>query len=135
MCSMNVKSDRKAIQKPEWNDHDRDTWKLLFLPSIFIARNQLPNGALVDVTAIKKMSEGDGVTVPRSSDDREPDVNQMEVAAPVSNPTVDTSVNLTSLLCAAEAPSENQPPVIRGHRCLQLNELTKQLKRPEVLSC
>ncbi|GBM30807.1 hypothetical protein AVEN_52601-1 [Araneus ventricosus] len=72
------------------------------------------------------MSEGDGVTDPTMT---EPDVNQMEVAPPVSSPPSITSVNLTSLLYAAEAtirePASSDPVT----RCLQLNELTKQMKR------
>ncbi|GBO28119.1 hypothetical protein AVEN_13510-1 [Araneus ventricosus] len=72
------------------------------------------------------MSEGDEVTDPAMT---ELDVNQMDVAPPVSSPPSTTSVNLTSLLCAAEAtirePASNDPVT----RCLQLNELTKQLKR------
>ncbi|GBN99728.1 hypothetical protein AVEN_24517-1 [Araneus ventricosus] len=53
----------------------------------------------------------------------------MEVAPSVSSPPSTTSVNLTSLLCAAKAtirePASSDPVT----RCLQLNELTKQLKR------
>ncbi|GBM94233.1 hypothetical protein AVEN_154444-1 [Araneus ventricosus] len=75
------------------------------------------------------MSEGDGVTVPTDPAMTEPDVNQMEVAPPVSSPPLTTSANLTSLLCAAEAtirePASSDPVT----RCLQLSELTKQLKR------
>ncbi|GBN48035.1 hypothetical protein AVEN_134396-1 [Araneus ventricosus] len=75
------------------------------------------------------MSEGVWVTVPTDPAMTEPDVNQMEVAPPVSSPPSTTSVNLTSLLCAAEAtirePASSDPVA----RCLHLNELTKQLKR------
>ncbi|GBO41226.1 hypothetical protein AVEN_208166-1, partial [Araneus ventricosus] len=64
----------------------------------------------------------------RSSDDRtgrEQDGSGCSRSSPPST----TSVNLTSLLCAAEAtirePASSDPVT----RCLQLNELTKQLKR------
>ncbi|GBN39877.1 hypothetical protein AVEN_241940-1 [Araneus ventricosus] len=74
------------------------------------------------------MPEGVWVTVPIDPEITEPDVNQIEVAPPVSSPPSTTSVNLTSLLCAAEAtirePASSDPVT----RCLQLNELTKQLK-------